>query len=214
MRAVFNVGGTRFETCVSTIRNNRREPTDLLNMLLDRHEGEIFIDRDPSSFQKILNIYRGSGNVETNEIELDFFGLAQPKRVPTKRERLEEIIIQERVKFYSDKKRKKEALYDKYAEFLHMLLESGSLCFCYADNKPDDFPKQPSTWKGVYYPAEYFRFCNDEYFREYVKSLGYSVNVQHVSGQTATKFNYPPASLYTGYTNRHKSTITIQVYFV
>lgn len=217
MRVIFNVGGTRFETNASTIKNNRREPLDLLNMLLDHHTiDEIFIDRDPSNFQKILNIYRGSGELETDEIELDFYGLSEPKRELSKRERIEERLIDHRKKLLKKRKENIESKYDEYASFLEVLLESSELCFLYAETKPDNFSKMASTWKGVHYPESYFSKLRHDYeFKKYVNSLGYEVTITNINSSKLTKYEHQPASTYNGtYTSRAKTEIHIKLSYL
>ena len=217
MRVVFNVGGTRFETNASTIKDNRREPLDLLNMLFDHHTtDEIFIDRDPSNFQKILNIYRGSGEMETDEIELDFYGLSEPKRELSKRERIEERLIEHRKNLLKKRKENIESKYDTYASFLEILLENSEFCFLYAETKPDNFSKMASTWKGVHYEQEYFsKLLHDCEFKKYVNSLGYEVKITIVHGSKLTKYEYQPASTYNGtYTSRAKTEIHVNLLYL
>src|SRR5690554_4096210 len=65
-RVVLNVGGTRFETYISTLT---KYPTSLLgamfhernSSILKRDEhGEYFFDRSPALFEAVINFYRFS----------------------------------------------------------------------------------------------------------------------------------------------------------
>lgn len=213
MRVVFNVGGTRFETNVSTIRALKKD--DLLNMLLDHREGEqeIFIDRDPKSFQKILNIYRGSGDTKVDEDELDYYGLIEKVvREKTKREEIEEELLE-----ISNKRNKTlsieyDAKLEKYANVLKLCLDHGSLEFVYASGK--DFSAIPSTLDGFKYPLEYFsdlKYSKD--FEQYARNLGYRVNIYEFCGDKKTKYTRKPASNYNGnYTNRQKTVVSIELF--
>jgi hypothetical protein len=214
-RVVFNVGGTRFETTVSTIRNRNG---DLLNMLLDHREGEqeIFIDRDPSCFQKILNIYRGSGDTEVDEEELDYYGLIEKViHQKTKREEIEEKLIalsnkrnKQLNKDYNDK-------LDKYAAILQLCLDNGKLEFVYADSGKE-FSTIPCTLNGVVYTREYFSsLTHSEDLKQYARNLGYRINVSEQHGDKKTKYEYKPASNYNGsYTNRQKTVISIELLYL
>jgi hypothetical protein len=212
MRVVFNVGGTRFETNVSTIRAFKKN--DLLNMLLDHREGdqEIFIDRDPKSFQKILNIYRGSGDTKVDEDELDYYGLIEKVvREKTKREEIEERLLEISNKRNKTLEVEYDAKLEKYANILKLCLDHGSLEFVYADGK--DFSTIPSTL-DVHYPQEYFSELKySRNFEQYARNLGYRVNVSEIHGDKKTKYRCKPASNYNGsYTNRQKTVVSIELF--
>lgn len=217
MRVVFNVGGKRFETSVSTIVDGFSEPrNDLLDMLLRHKIGdqtEVFIDRDPASFQGILNIYRGSGTLTTDPTELDFYGIPQKPMVvkeKTKREEIEDVLIDYRQRQKRLKQKETEEHYNVYAAILKLLLDhGGKFLLVYADSM-HDFSSIPSTIDGVSYPESYFCFLDRESFKSYAAKLGYKVQYQREVGSKATKFEHPPASLYNGsYTNRKKTCITL-----
>lgn len=218
-RVIFNVGGKRFETHASTITTNRREPLDLLNMLLDhRKEGEeIFIDRDPKRFQHILNIYRGAGQVETDPEELDFYGLAPPPPPPMsenqkKRKKIEDDLIEHHEAYLKRVAIRREEEKDMCADLL-FLCWHGPLTFVYATNDTKgDFSKASSTWRGRHYPEDFFRIQNFEQFRTYAASLGYRAEILE-SITKHTKFEHEPAKS-CSFTAREKRAITVRLYFI
>ncbi|CAJ0598855.1 unnamed protein product [Cylicocyclus nassatus] len=81
---VLNVGGTKFETSLETLRKNPGPRDRSMLASLNYVEGEeIFIDRDPRYFPSILNYLRdGTVNVDEDEStlaqikrEAQFYGL-------------------------------------------------------------------------------------------------------------------------------------------
>ena len=71
---ILNVGGTRFSTCLVTLRNC---PEGLLakRFRTDFREDNLFIDRNPEYFQSILNWLRSlrvDASLDTAEALLDF----------------------------------------------------------------------------------------------------------------------------------------------
>ncbi|CAJ0600050.1 unnamed protein product, partial [Cylicocyclus nassatus] len=83
-RVKINVGGTVFETTVSTL--TRIDNTMLSAMVAERWRNgeELFVDRNPTLFAKILDYLRDSGNVtlpkgdaarEAIRKEADFYNL-------------------------------------------------------------------------------------------------------------------------------------------
>jgi hypothetical protein len=71
---ILNVGGTRFSTCLVTLRNC---PEGLLAKRFQEgfREDNLFIDRDPNGFQSILNWLRSlrvDASLNTVEALLDF----------------------------------------------------------------------------------------------------------------------------------------------
>lgn len=214
IRVVFNVGGTRFETYASTIQSVSWNDVDLLNMLLRRDSSaEIFIDRDPASFQGILNIYRGSGPVCTDPDELGFYCIPLPKEEVSKKTKREEIEDELKSVLEDNKRSKEEGLercYDQYANLMKLLLDNDfNLQFVYADTS-HEFSAIPSTLNGVRY-SEYSFYQSSE--RDaYARKLGYRVIILKQTEVKATRFDYLPASNYNGsYTNRKKTCITVKL---
>lgn len=81
-RVVFNVGGRRFETTEQTVR---RIPNTRLSQLLDEREAdppvaEVFIDRDPSHFESVLNFLR-NGHLPPNASEATIICLEKEAQV-------------------------------------------------------------------------------------------------------------------------------------
>jgi hypothetical protein len=222
MRVVFNVGGTRFETLVSTLQQVSWRDTDVLNMLVRRHfieekGGEIFIDHDPSSFQQILNHYRRNGPMCEDPDELGFYNIPQPQveveiEEKSKRQKIEEELTDVRKKRIKEENKKVEMAYDRYAQFMQLILKHGcQLEFVYAENG-NDFSTVPSTLDGVHYPQEKLPSYHDQLLVAYAKSLGYQLVISTTREDKSTKYLYPPASFYNGsYTPRKKACVTLKL---
>ena len=91
-RVVINVGGTRFETYKSTlnlISESRLANLSPINSDYDPVRNEYFFDRDPSSFQAILNYFRSGTLHAPNTVcgnrfysELNFWGICEQSIQP------------------------------------------------------------------------------------------------------------------------------------
>jgi hypothetical protein len=87
---LFNVGGKKFLTSISTLQKYPdtflgllTSPSNLALLKKDPTDGSVFIDRDPKSFRVVLNFYRDGTLVIPPHIypsefqrELDFYGLS------------------------------------------------------------------------------------------------------------------------------------------
>mmetsp|Transcript_7370 Transcript_7370/g.10862 ORF Transcript_7370/g.10862 Transcript_7370/m.10862 type:complete len:382 (-) Transcript_7370:1328-2473(-) len=88
---VLNVGGERFETTLKTLRQKKETMFDTMFsgyfQISKTDEGEVFIDRDPKHFRKILNylsdgtlLYNSEDKLEMTELmlEMEYYNIPIP----------------------------------------------------------------------------------------------------------------------------------------
>jgi len=217
-RLVINVGGTKFETTLSTIESKSET---MISMLLRHHvDGkELFIDRSPRMFEWILHWYRTGILVDHTTVnvpsevwdaELEFYlvkvdGLGD---LEPKKRKLVEKANQVKVKILEDEKKKREARQLVYERFITYMLDNMEGC------REKDFAFVSSGEKNQYpvsYPNELrlktLDFLN-YHFNEFQKEcteLGMTAGkLYYDDDKTDWNYGYSPAN-YTEFRFKHES---------
>lgn len=215
---IFNVGGKRYETTMSTLNSSIFQDS-LLHMLVRNHtkQTEIFIDRDHKFFRWILHAHR-TGMIESPKVigvskrfweeELVFYGLVTKDEAENKRKRKrysdnpEEQALIDRYYIHKDEVDKNRKIAEEtknkitqerrksYIKLFNSVIHHGPILLVQAHKGFRRIDQKARTVDGEVYDIEKLKAFKDEII-EYANELGYRIVIDISSTQDSAFFLYP-----------------------